>query len=149
MDVVAARGPAEIVDSLPSYFFFSRCSSHRARLSDPSQQQRRLYTRPFESRRASAARLSVAMENIRTKQSRGLPSGQYRLRFQLGTDWLRERRFCRLLATSEFEDSFNYQEVTSDGGVKYGSYEVTLHPVKEGKARIMKLDNERFELPDP
>ena len=73
-----------------------------------------------------------------------IPPGRYRLQFQLGTDWLTERRFCRLSGSSEFEDTFDYAEVKSDKGIKYSTHEVTLHPVKEGKAKVRKLENSRF-----
>jgi hypothetical protein len=78
-----------------------------------------------------------------------LPPGHYRLRFQLGTDWLTERRFCRLLGTSEFEGVFDYAEVKSDEGIKYSAHEVTLHPVPAGTAKIKVIDNSSFELPPP
>ena len=78
-----------------------------------------------------------------------IPPGRYRLQFQLGTDWLTERRFCRLSGSSEFEDTFDYAEVKSDEGIKYSNHEVTLHPVKEGKAKVRELENSRFILPPP
>ena len=78
-----------------------------------------------------------------------IPPGHYRLQFQLGTDWLTERRFCRLSGSSEFVDTFDYAEVKSDKGIKYSTHEVTLHPVKEGKAKVRKLENSRFILPPP
>ena len=78
-----------------------------------------------------------------------IPPGRYRLQFQLGTDWLTERRFCRLSGSSEFVDTFDYAEVKSDKGIKYSTHEVTLHPVKEGKAKVRKLENSRFILPPP
>ena len=37
-----------------------------------------------------------------------IPPGHYRHQFQLGTDWLTERRFCRLSGSSEFVDTFDY-----------------------------------------
>jgi hypothetical protein len=76
--------------------------------------------------------------------------GHYRLQFQLGTDWLTEsRRFCRLLDTSEFENLFDYQEIESNEGIESSDYEITLHPVKGGKARKKVIDNSSFELPQP
>src|SRR5882724_3855500 len=76
-----------------------------------------------------------------------VPSGRYRLRFQLGSDWLSERRFCRIRGTSEFERAFEFQEVESDRGTRYSAYEVTLHPVPQGSARTHALSDSRFELP--
>ena len=78
-----------------------------------------------------------------------IPPGHYRLQFQLGTDWLTERRFCRLSGSSEFEDTLDYAEVESDERIKYRIHEVTLHPVKEGKAKVRELENSRFILPPP
>jgi hypothetical protein len=46
-------------------------------------------------------------------------------------------------------DTFDYAEVKSDKGIKYSTHEVTLHPVKEGKAKVRKLENSRFILPPP
>lgn len=76
-----------------------------------------------------------------------VPLGRYRLRFQLGSDWLAERRFCRIRGTSEFYSAFDFQELESDRGTKYNAYEVTLHPVPQGTARTHALSDSRFELP--
>lgn len=76
-----------------------------------------------------------------------VPSGRYRLRFQLGTDWLAERRFCRIRGTSEFSSAFDFQEIESDKGTRYSAYEVTLHPVPQGTARTHAVSDSRFELP--
>lgn len=76
-----------------------------------------------------------------------VPLGRYRLRFQLGLDWLAERRFCRIRGTSEFYSAFDFQELESDRGTKYNAYEVTLHPVPQGTARTHALSDSRFELP--
>ncbi len=76
-----------------------------------------------------------------------VPLGRYRLRFQLGSDWLAERRFCRIRGTSEFYSAFDFQELESDRGTKYNAYELTLHPVPQGTARTHALSDSRFELP--
>lgn len=76
-----------------------------------------------------------------------VPSGRYRLRFQLGTDWLAERRFCRIRGTSEFSSAFDFQEIESDRGTRYTAYEVTLHPVPQGTTRTYAVSDSRFELP--
>ena len=78
-----------------------------------------------------------------------VPAGHYRLQFQLGSDWISERRFCLLRGTSEFESVFDFDEVPSDRGIRYSIHDVTLHPVPEGKARTHLVSNERFELPPP
>jgi len=77
-----------------------------------------------------------------------LPQGRYRLRFQLGTDWLPgERRFCQLSGTSEFDESFTFKEVESEQGTKYTTFEVTLHAVFLGTARTHAIPESMFELP--
>ena len=79
-----------------------------------------------------------------------VPPGRYHFRFQLGTDWLRERRFCRLIGTSEFDEVFDFEEeFTSEQRTKYRTFEVTLHPVLQGTARTHAIDASVFELPPP
>lgn len=78
-----------------------------------------------------------------------VPSGRYRLRFQLGSEWLAERRFCRPRRTSEFDSAFDFDEVESAGGIRYSVHKVTLHPVPEGTARTHVVPDQRFELPPP
>ena len=87
---------------------------------------------------------------IRTGESGAMtsvPPGRYRLRFQLGSDWLAERRFCKPRGTSEFDGAFNFEEIESDGGTRYSVHEVTLHAVPRGTARTHVVLDERFELP--
>lgn len=89
---------------------------------------------------------------VRTRESGAMtsvPPGRYRLRFQLGSEWLAERRFCRTRGTSEFDDAFDFKEIESDRGTKYRAYEVTLHAVPQGRARTHVVSDERFELPPP
>jgi len=78
-----------------------------------------------------------------------VPIGNYRLRFQLGSDWLSERRFCQVSGTSEFDETFDFQEIKSDRGTNYSTYEVTLHAVLLGTAKTHQVSNSVFELPDP
>lgn len=78
-----------------------------------------------------------------------VPPGRYRLRFQLGSEWLAERRFCRTRGTSEFDGPFDFEEVESVTGTRYSTYEVTLHTVPEGTARTHVVPDERFDLPPP
>ena len=89
---------------------------------------------------------------IRTGESGAMtsvPPGRYRLRFQLGSDWLAERRFCRSRGTSEFDGAFSFEEIESGRGTKYSVHEVTLHAVPHGTARTHVVLDERFELPSP
>ena len=76
-----------------------------------------------------------------------VPLGRYRLRFQVGSEWLPERRFCWLRGTSEFDSAFEFGEIKSETGTQYKTYEVTLHPVPEGTARTHVLADSSFELP--
>jgi hypothetical protein len=78
-----------------------------------------------------------------------VPNGNYRLRFQFGLRWLRERRFCEPANTSEFDDVFDFHQVATVGGPKYGTFEVTLHPVVDGTARTHSLSNAELRLPIP
>jgi hypothetical protein len=78
-----------------------------------------------------------------------IPPGRYRIRFQLGTDWLTERRFCEPRATSEFDSVFDFDETDSTTGTSYATYEITLHGVLLGTARTHSIPNSRFELPPP
>jgi hypothetical protein len=73
--------------------------------------------------------------------------GRYRLRFQLGSDWLAERRFCRTCGTFEFDSTFDFAEVESDRGTRYRAHEVTLHAVPQGTAKTHAVSGSNFELP--
>ena len=89
---------------------------------------------------------------IRTGESGAMtsvPAGHYRLQFQLGSDWLAERRFCRPRGTSEFDSVLDFDEVRSGEGIRYSIHKVTLHPVLEGSARTHVVSDQRFELPPP
>jgi len=78
-----------------------------------------------------------------------VPTGRYRLQFRLGSDWLSERRFCRIRGTYEFDGAFDFEEVQADRAVKYSVFTVTLQPVPEGTARTHVVLDKRFELPSP
>jgi hypothetical protein len=87
---------------------------------------------------------------IRSRESGSMtsvPPGRYHLRFQVGSDWLPERRFCWLRGTSEFYSAFDFGEIESERGTQYKTYEVTLHPVPQGTARTHVVADSRFELP--
>jgi len=96
-----------------------------------------------------APRRAIFIRSGESGAMTSLPPGRYRLRFQVGSDWLVERRFCRVRGTSEFDSAFDFDEVESEGGTRYGAYEVTLHPVPEGTARTHVVPDSRFELPPP
>ena len=76
---------------------------------------------------SETARRAIYIRQRESGSITSIPPGRYRLQFQLGTDWLTERRFCRLSGSSEFEDTFDYVEVKSNNGIKYSTHEVTLH----------------------
>jgi hypothetical protein len=76
-----------------------------------------------------------------------VPSGNYRLRFQFGQQWLRERRFCEPANTSEFDDAFDFHQLATVGGTKYSTFEVTLHPVVDGTAKTHSPSNAELRLP--
>src|SRR6202043_4135460 len=78
-----------------------------------------------------------------------VPAGNYRLRFQLGRQWLREGRFCEPESTSEFDDPFDFREVATGAGTNYSTFEVSLHPVINGTARTHSLSNAGWTLPIP
>jgi hypothetical protein len=89
---------------------------------------------------------------IRTHESgaiTSLPAGDYRLRFQLGSDWLRERRFCQTAGTSEFDSLLNFREKITDEGIDYQAFTVTLHTTVGGTATTHQLPEDEFELPPP
>ena len=78
-----------------------------------------------------------------------VPNGDYRLRFQFGQHWLRERRFCEPANTSEFDDAFDFREVSAGSRTTYSTFEVTLHPVIDGTAKTHSLSNAELTLPTP
>jgi len=94
-----------------------------------------------------APRRAIFIRSGESGAMTSVPPGRYRLRFQLGSDWLAERRFCRTRGTSEFDSAFDFEEVESDRGTRYSTYELTLHPVPQGTARTHVVSDSRFELP--
>jgi hypothetical protein len=99
--------------------------------------------------RAEAPRRAIFIRKGESGAMMSVPAGRYRLRFHLGSDWLAERRFCYLLASSEFDDVFAFEEVQATAGTGYGVYSVTLQPVPEGTAHTHVVPDGRFELPPP
>jgi hypothetical protein len=53
-------------------------------------------------------------------------SGRYRLRFQTRSDWLVGEPFRRHSDTSEFDEAFDFREISSESGGGYATYHVTL-----------------------
>ena len=82
---------------------------------------------------------------------RSVATGRYRLRFQLGSSWLAESRFCNVQGTSEFDSAFNFAETieerASTVGVRADAYQITLHPVVHGTAKTHAIAEHQFKLP--
>lgn len=78
-----------------------------------------------------------------------MPVGTYRVRFQLGQQWLRSRRFCRISGTSEFEDALDFKERDTGNSTEYSQFELTLYAVVDGNARTDSLPNTPLALPNP
>ena len=77
-----------------------------------------------------------------------VPSGHYRLRFQLGETLLAEsRRFCAVHSTSEFDRDLDFDRTATEDGWEYSSWEVTLHAVPDGNASMSSIPAGKFELP--
>jgi len=78
-----------------------------------------------------------------------VPVGSYKVCFQFGTDWLKERRFCNPKGTSEFDELFEFQELELPGETQYSVFRVTLHPVFGGRAKTHPVPDSTFKLPPP
>jgi hypothetical protein len=79
-----------------------------------------------------------------------VPSGFYRLRFQLGQTLMAEhRKFCNVHSTSEFDGDLDFNWTATDDGWEYSSFEVTLHAVPDGNASTSTIPPGGFELPAP
>jgi hypothetical protein len=77
-----------------------------------------------------------------------VPVGTYRLRFQLGKEWLASRRFCQVSASSEFNDPFEFRESPSEHATEYSAFEVTFHPVFGGTARTHSISSVDLTVPE-
>jgi hypothetical protein len=53
--------------------------------------------------------------------------GRYRLRFQPASDGPVRRLVCGHTGASEFDEAFDFREVSSEGGRRHATYHVTLH----------------------
>ncbi len=96
-----------------------------------------------------APRRAIFIRSGESGAMTSVPPGRYHLRFQVGADWLVERRFCQIRGTSDFDSAFEFYEVESDRETRYAAYEVTLHAVPQGTARTHFVPDSRFELPPP
>jgi hypothetical protein len=94
-------------------------------------------------------RRAIFIRNGESGAMTAVPQGTYRLRFHLGWQWTNARRFCRFLSTSDFEDAFDFNEITEDNSTRYDAHEVTLHPVLLGNAKAHIVSDALFELPEP
>lgn len=78
-----------------------------------------------------------------------VPAADYRLRFQLGRKWQRDRSFCEIASTSEFDRELRFEETEVGREINFARFEVTLHPVPTGDARKHTIPLSAFELPPP
>lgn len=76
-----------------------------------------------------------------------LPPGTFRLQFQTGVSWRTDRRFCEVLGTSQFDDSFDFEERDTGDGTDYSIWKVTLNPVRNGTAMTHGIPASAFVLP--
>jgi hypothetical protein len=86
---------------------------------------------------------------IRTGESALLTAvrrGNYRLRFQFGSRWVKEGRFCESYGTATTAEAFQFKEGRAESGA--GSrFEVTLHGVPSGGAEMQRLPDRPLPLP--
>ena len=72
------------------------------------------------------------------------------LQFSTGVDWDRSsRKFLEKRSYSQFADPLEFEEVERGDRVQYATYELTLHPVPRGKARIISINEGAFEEIEP
>jgi hypothetical protein len=99
-----------------------------------------------------ASELTKRMVYVRAHDEvilRAIQPGQYHLLFCLGIDWDSvARKFLRKQSYSKFADPFEFKETPASDGVYYSNFEVTLHPVPEGKARTLVVDEKEFDEPE-
>jgi|GEM_PF-5707285 len=76
---------------------------------------------------------------------RGIGKCRCALRFGLGRSWSAQRqRFLVRPHYSEFADRLHFNEYDKPDGIHYGSFDVTLHPVTGGRARVSPVSEEQF-----
>ncbi|MBD0346746.1 MAG: hypothetical protein ICV63_18355 [Coleofasciculus sp. Co-bin14] len=67
-------------------------------------------------------------------------------KFSTGTDWDRQtRKFLQNPSFSQFTEPLIFEEIQTEGGVKWRDYKVTLHPVVTGKAKTTQISESDFE----
>ena len=80
----------------------------------------------------------------------GIPEGDYRVMFTLGTDWDRVKmEFRRDAVYEEFIENLIYHEVEESDGIKYSNYKLTLHKVTYGHAKSRSISRDRFGVAIP
>jgi hypothetical protein len=77
---------------------------------------------------------------------RRIAPATYRLRFMLGVDWSGEE-FTQDEGTFEFVDLFDFAESEAGDNHEFSQWQVTLHPVTGGTAKIVKVPNRPLLLP--
>ena len=82
-------------------------------------------------------------------QFRGIPPGNYRLRFCQGTSWnSKERKFICSRVCSELDKTFEFTEEHKGDFIEYGAHTVTLHEVLAGNITKSRLDPAVFDSLD-
>lgn len=74
----------------------------------------------------------------------GIRDGTYYLYFTLGEDWDGAARFTKKARFFRFEDTLTFETTSIPGGWQHSTFRVTLHPVPEGTARTVPVDEEQF-----
>jgi hypothetical protein len=67
-----------------------------------------------------------------------------RVLFASGVDW-DGQRFTRSRSFKAFDDLFEFEEMTVGNRIKYATFEITLNPTPEGKAKTHGISEEEFE----
>jgi hypothetical protein len=77
----------------------------------------------------------------------GIGPGAYRVQFSLGTEWdPQARHFVNNRSFLQFVDPLRFTEERTSDGIRYQTYELTLHTVPGGTARTARLDERDFKL---
>jgi hypothetical protein len=74
---------------------------------------------------------------------RDIEVGKYRLRFELGGNWVDDDFTCSP-SFSEFEKALQFVEPSREDEQYYKVVSVTLHPVLEGNARTTSISRTQF-----
>ena len=68
------------------------------------------------------------------------------LQFSTGTDWDKsKRKFLRDKSYLQFDNLLEFKETKTDLGIKWTTFEVTLHAVLDGNAHTTPIDESDFE----